>query len=152
MKKLKKFAALLLAGVMVMALLTACGGGGGSGTEAQAEAKIMNDINSGRTVALSNDESLRQIASSKIDTDVTGGLGGFIFSHKVHVEHGIVTVVAKYDYENTILQKLINWVAADPTVDVDINQMSNWSKVGVVVKVVDGHTYVAVSVQVSKPA
>ena len=30
MKKLKKFAALLLVGVMALALLTACGGGGGS--------------------------------------------------------------------------------------------------------------------------
>ena len=29
MKKLKKFAALLLVGVMALALLTACGGGGG---------------------------------------------------------------------------------------------------------------------------
>ena len=38
MKKLKKFAALLLVGVMALALLTACGGGG-SGEDAQAEAK-----------------------------------------------------------------------------------------------------------------
>ena len=36
MKKLKKFAALLLVGVMALALLTACGGGG-SGEKAQAE-------------------------------------------------------------------------------------------------------------------
>lgn len=34
MKKLKKFAALLLVGVMALALLTACGGGG-SPTEEQ---------------------------------------------------------------------------------------------------------------------
>ena len=33
MKKLKKFAALLLVGVMALALLTACGGGG-SGDDA----------------------------------------------------------------------------------------------------------------------
>lgn len=151
MKKWKKFAVLLLAGVMALALLTACGGSS-SNEDTQAETKIMGDINAGRETALSNDESLRQIARSKIDTDVTGGLGGILFSHKVHVEQGIVTVVAKYDYENTILQKLINWVAAEPNVDVDVNQTSNWSKVGVVVKVVDGHTYVAVSVQVSKPA
>ena len=147
MKNLKKLATLLLVGVMALALLTACGGGGSS-AEKQAEAKIMDDINNGRTVALSNDESLRKVAEQKIDADVTGGIGGYLFSHKVHVEHGIVTVVAKYDYENTILQRLINWVAADPEVDVDINQKSNWSKVGVVVKTVSGHTYVAVSVQV----
>ena len=49
MKKLKKFAALLLVGVMALALLTACGGGG-SGEDAQAEASrnVLAQI-SGRT-------------------------------------------------------------------------------------------------------
>ena len=56
MKKLKKFAALLLAGVMVMALLTACGGGG-TGEDAQAEARVMSEINAGRAVPLNNDDT-----------------------------------------------------------------------------------------------
>ncbi len=42
MKKLKKFA-LLLVGVMALALLTACGGGG-SGEDAPAEASVMTAI------------------------------------------------------------------------------------------------------------
>ena len=51
MKKLKKFAALLLVGVMALALLTACGGGG-SGEDAQAEASVMTAINGKRTAAV----------------------------------------------------------------------------------------------------
>ncbi len=43
MKKLKKFAALLLVGVMALALLTACGGGGGP-TEEQ---KVLAQNQSG---------------------------------------------------------------------------------------------------------
>ena len=46
MKKLKKFAALLLVGVMALALLTACGGGGGStSADTQAETVVMAAIN-----------------------------------------------------------------------------------------------------------
>lgn len=56
MTKLRKLTALLLAGVLTLLLLTACSGGGGSsGPEAQAEAKVMQAINNGRAVALSND-------------------------------------------------------------------------------------------------
>ena len=63
MKKLKKFAALLLVGVMALALLTACGGGG-SGEDAQAEASVMTAINSKRTAAakLDNDAERKAVA------------------------------------------------------------------------------------------
>ena len=45
MKKLKKFAALLLVGVMALALLTACGGGGGGRPNlAQAGGKDASKI------------------------------------------------------------------------------------------------------------
>ena len=66
MTKLRKLTALLLAGALTLLLLTACSGGGGSsGPEAQAEAKVMQAINSGRsgrTTALANDEGMRTVA------------------------------------------------------------------------------------------
>ena len=63
MTKLRKLTALLLAGALTLLLLTACSGGGGSsGPEAQAEAKVMQDINKGRTVALANDDGMRTVA------------------------------------------------------------------------------------------
>lgn len=51
MKKLKKFAALLLVGVMALALLTACGGGGGP-TEEQ---KVLAQISQEKGVQVTND-------------------------------------------------------------------------------------------------
>ena len=63
MTKLRKLTALLLAGALTLLLLTACSGGGGSsGPEAQAEAKVMRAINSGRATALANDEGMRTVA------------------------------------------------------------------------------------------
>ncbi len=78
MKKLKKFAALLLVGVMALALLTACGGGG-SGENAQAEASVMTAINGKRTAAakLDNDAERKAVASQNIDYVVKHGFGSF---------------------------------------------------------------------------
>ena len=50
MKKLKKFAALLLVGVMALALLTACGGGGQT-----EEQKVLAQISQEKGVQVTND-------------------------------------------------------------------------------------------------
>lgn len=69
MTKLRKLTALLLAGALTLLLLTACSGGGGSsGPKAQAEteAKVMQAINKGRTMALSNDPDMQRIAKKSL--------------------------------------------------------------------------------------
>ena len=70
MKKLKKFAALLLVGVMALALLTACGGGS-SGEDAQAEASVMTAINGKRTAAAKLDNDAERKAVAKARTLIT---------------------------------------------------------------------------------
>ena len=65
MKKLKKFAALLLVGVMALALLTACGGGGGP-TEEQ---KVLAQISREKGVQVTNDAELRAIAEGHLNMD-----------------------------------------------------------------------------------
>lgn len=69
MTKLRKLTALLLAGVLTLLLLTACSGGGSSGpvAQAEAEAKVMQAINKGRTVALANDDGMRTVANDRLD-------------------------------------------------------------------------------------
>ena len=62
MKKLKKFAALLLVGVMALALLTACGGGGGP-TEEQ---KVLAQISQEKGVQATNDAKLREVAERNL--------------------------------------------------------------------------------------
>lgn len=149
MKKLKKLAALLLAGAMVLVLFTACGG---STPEAQAEARVMNEINAGRSVPLENDSVMVSIADNKLSAALKAGNYDFKNDVDVSIEDGkvTVTVVAKYDYNNTKLQDFINRISGSNTGNINFNQASKWSRVGVVAKTVDGQTYVAVSVQAGK--
>ena len=155
MKKLKKFAALLLVGVMALALLTACGGGG-SGENAQAEASVMAAINDGRATPLkNNDSAMISIADENLDAYLYHGNYEFRNNVRMQVKDGKLTftVVVKYDYNNTKLQDIIDSITNNyPNNSVDFKQSSKWTRVGVVAKTKSGQTYVAVSVQVGKLA
>lgn len=155
MKKLKKFAALLLVGVMALALLTACGGGG-SGEDAQAEASVMTAINGKRTAAakLDNDAERKAVASQNIDY-VVNGFGPFSSDVRFNVDTDHIkdgkfgfTFVAKYDYKDTKLDELIKKITNGNGTDIKSNHVDNWTNVGVVVKTVNGQTYIAVSVAI----
>lgn len=157
MKKLKKFAALLLVGVMALALLTACGGGG-SGEDAQAEASVMTAINGKRPAAakLDNNAERKAVASQNIDDYVAKhGFGGFSSDVRFNVDTDHIkegqfgfTFVAKYDYENTKLDDLIEKITKGNKANVQSNYVDKWTNVGVVVKTVNGQTYIAVSVAI----
>lgn len=150
MKHLKKLAALLLVGVLALSLLTACGGGGGStSADAQAETAVMAAINDNRSVKLQNSSELRKTANQSIDAAISGKLGqlssDFKFVLDPNPEDGSVgfTLVAKCDYKNTDLAKLIKTVT-----NINSYNMNKWSEVGVVVRTVDGQTYIAISVAI----
>lgn len=143
MKHLKKLAALLLVGVLALSLLTACGGGGGStSADAQAENAVMAAINENRPVKLQNDPDLCRTAKQDLDVAIKLGNLSSSFNFVPHTEAGSVgfTLIAKCDYKNTDLAKLIK-------TDTNINSshVDKWSKVGVVVRTVDGQTYIAIS-------
>ena len=149
MKHLKKLAALLLVGVLALSLLTACGGGSGSTSQdAQAEAAVMaaiNDNRDNRSDKLQNSSELRKIANQDLDATIKSGNLSSSFTFKSHTDlkNGKfgATFIAKCDYKNTDLAKLIK-------TDTNINShnMNSWSDVGVVVRTVDGQTYIAISV------
>lgn len=154
MKHLKKLAALLLVGVLALSLLTACGGSGSTSQDAQAEAAVMAAINDNRdnrsgTVKLQNSSELRKTANQSIDAAISGKLGqlssDFKFVLDPNPEDGSVgfTLVAKCDYKNTDLAKLIKTVT-----NINSYNMNKWSEVGVVVRTVDGQTYIAISVAI----
>lgn len=150
MKHLKKLAALLLVGVLALSLLTACGGGGGStSADTQAETAVMAAINENRSVKLQNSSELRKTANQSIDAAISGKLGqlssDFKFVLDPNPEDGSVgfTLVAKCDYKNTDLAKLIKTVT-----NINSYNMNKWSEVGVVVRTVDGQTYIAISVAI----
>lgn len=152
MKHLKKLAALLLVGVLALSLLTACGGGGGStSADAQAETAVMAAINQNRSGndKLQNSSELRKTANQNIDAAISGKLGqlssDFKFVLDPNPEDGSVgfTLVAKCDYKNTDLAKLIKTYT-----NINSSQVGKWSDVGVVVRTVDGQTYIAISVAI----
>lgn len=151
MKHLKKLAALLLVGVLALSLLTACGGGSTS-ADAQAEAAVMAAINENRPVSsakLQNSSELRKIANQDLDVAIKSGNLSSSFTVKSHTDlkNGSVvfTFIAKCDYKNTDLAKLIK-------TDTNINShhMDKWSDVGVVVRTNkdNGQTYIAISVAI----
>lgn len=152
MTKLRKLTALLLAGALALLLLTACGGGGGSASpEAQAEANVMRVINNGRAVALANDDGMRAVAEANLDAELKGGALGYNFYHKVVADrdNSTLTLIAKYDYKNTSLEKLIGYITNDnPTSNLNFNQSGNWTRVGVAARTVQGQTYIAISLQI----
>lgn len=150
MKHLKKLAALLLVGVLALSLLTACGGGGSTSADTQAETAVMAAINQNRPVnsaKLQNSSELRKTANQDLDAAISGKWGqlssSFTFKSHTDLKNGKFgyTFIAKCDYKNTDLAKLIK-------TDTNINShhVDNWSEVGVVVRTVDGQTYIAISV------
>ena len=161
MKNLKKFVALLLAGVMAMVMLTACGGGVGS-EDKEAEEKVMGQIRgkSTSTASLQNDSDLKKVAAAHLDEDLKGGIS--IFGHKVigdvHIEgkdkeYLTITVTANYTYSDTILSAILTEISKKVSTDanVDIQQSGSWSKVGVVVQTSNTKSYVGIAFQIKNP-
>ena len=161
MTKLRKLTALLLAGALTLLLLTACSGGGGSsGPKAQAEANVMQAINKGRTVALANDDGMRTVANARLD-DLEAKLKfdafGYTVFNKVDAkwdadnQNATLTLVAKYDYNDTMLQNIIDQIKGnnqDQALDFALN--GNYTKAGVVARIIRGQTYVAISLRVGR--
>lgn len=163
MTKLRKLTTLLLAGALALLLLTACGGGGGSASpEAQAEANVMRVINDGRTMALSNDPGMREVAAARLDEldkkiELKGDVLGYEFFNKVETKwdddnkNATLTLVAKYDYNDTTLQKIIDHISGsnqDNALDFALN--GKYTKAGVAARTIRGQTYVAISLRVGK--
>lgn len=157
MKMLKKLAALILAATMVLVLFTACGGDTPSTPEAQAEAQMMSTINAKRPEGkkLENNSERRAVASTNIDLAASGKLAGYssdvwfkMDTDEIKDGKFAFTFVAKYDYQNTKLDSMIQKITGGNGSNVVLNNVTNWTDVGVVVKTVNGQTYMAVSVAV----
>ena len=154
MTKLRKLTALLLAGALALLLLTACGGGGSSSPEAQAEANVMRAINKDRAVALANDDGMRAVANARLDELDTelkfkGDVLGYKSFTKVEIKNGTLTLVAKYDYNDTTLQKIIDHIRGDDQNNaLDFALNGKYAKAGVVARTIRGQTYIAISLQI----
>lgn len=150
MKKLKKFAALLLVGVMALALLTACGGGGGS-TEEQ---KVLAQISQEKGVQVTNNAELRAVAERNLNEDlnakikILGYAGAFNF-HTDRLEGDLViTITARYDYKDTLLSDVLNKIYNYEDYNASVKQDGNWSNIGVVVQSNNEQSYIGISIRI----
>lgn len=150
MKKLKKFAALLLVGVMALALLTACGGGGGP-TEEQ---KVLAQISQEKGVQVTNNAELRAVAERNLNEDlnakikILGYAGAFNF-HTDRLEGDLViTITARYDYKDTLLSNVLNKIYNYEDYNASVKQDGNWSNIGVVVQSNNEQSYIGISIRI----
>lgn len=152
MKKLKKFAALLLVGVMALALLTACGGGGGP-TEEQ---KVLAQISQEKGVQATNDAKLREVAERNLKEDlnaqfnILGHAGAFKFHTDTLEGDLVITITARYDYKDTLLSDVLNRISkyVDTDHNASVEQDGNWSNIGVVVKSNNEQSYIGISIRI----
>ena len=110
MKMFKRFAAALLAGVMVLAMLTACGGAGGSGSPIapgsdveKAEAFYMDVYNAMLNANYTNDPTLKTKAREILDDSLNED--GSLKSGK--------KMTVMLDSDNTLVQTAISIAPAD---------------------------------------
>ena len=152
MKKLKKFAALLLVGVMALALLTACGGGGGP-TEEQ---KVLAQISQEKGVQATNDAKLREVAERNLNEDlnaqfkILGHAGAFNFHTDTLEGDLVITITARYDYKDTLLSYVLDKIShrVDTDHNASVEQDGNWSNIGVVVKSNNEQSYIGISIRI----
>lgn len=153
MKNLKKFVALLLAGVMAMVLLTACGGGAGSNLkeDTNAETKVLGKYSTS-TVNVKNDKDLRAVAEGHLDTKfkVLGYAGAFrAYTDKVGNDL-VITIIARYDYKDTLLNEVLDRISnyVDTDHNVSVQQKGDWTNIGVVAKGNNQQSYIGVSIRI----
>lgn len=150
MKKLKKFAALLLVGVMALALLTACGGGGGP-TEEQ---KVLAQISQEKSVQVTNDAELRAVAERRLDESLQYKIFGYAGAFKFYTEplgdDRVITITARYDYKDTLLSDVLNRISkyVDTDHNASVEQDGNWSNIGVVVQSNNEQSYIGISIRI----
>ena len=167
MKMFKRFAAVLLVGVMALAMLTACGERT-SKIGKEFEDAALAAINTARgegVEALKNDETLRDKALGQLRY-IKGD--GTITEENA----GVMTVLAKDETKNTVKLLIIS-VLTEKDKDKDgmlkakeinadvLKQVSgglnnqaaaNFQKVGIATKVVNGKTYTAAAFEMEVPA
>lgn len=157
MKKLSKIVALLLAGALTMLLFTACGGGGGgSPTEEQ---KVLAQISQEKGVQVTNNAELRAVAEGHLNMDrknldanfkIAGYLTAFNF-HSDKVENDqIITITARYDYKDTLLNAVLDKISSrvDTEHNASVNQDGIWSNIGVVVQSNNEQSYIGISIRI----
>ena len=169
MKMFKRFAAALLAGVMVLAMLTACGGGSGSGTSTigeEFENKYIAAINTLRgenAGNLENDTDLRNKALAqlaKIKEDGTIAAPDANTSIVTPSADGksvtvvMISVGTKGEPDKGVCQakeitaESLDEITPDSAGADVVEAVQAVKRVGIATKVINGKTYAAIAIEI----
>lgn len=176
MKMLKKMAALLMAGVMALALLTACGDEAPSKSFAQQVEETAFEAMKQSTGIQVNDADLKKLAESKID-QINMEDGTFNFKNALDMQalmeeikelkdmHAEINVKAAMPFPESVVTTdkpykvlevtpenigdVAKIVAKMGVLNSSENDGLKVNKLGVVAKTVNGKTYVAVAMNVT---
>ena len=170
MKNLKKFVALLLAGVMAMVMLTACGGGNGTVIDTTKQETAFDTIRGkssqvNQASVTENDKELQRIAEGHLQEDLNGSVEffGAKWVAGFHVDgkkdkYLTITATSSYTagyFVTKLLDGLQAWVGSEELPDTNVNLKANgsWTKLGVVVKTdpKTKHSYMAIAFQIANP-
>ena len=104
---------------------------------------------------------MRTVANARLDDSgcltLKGNALGYQFFNKVDAkwdddkQNATLTLVAKYDYNDTTLQNIIDHIrGSNQNEALDFALKGNYTKAGVVARTIRGQTYVAISLRVGK--
>lgn len=180
MKMFKRFAAALLAGVMVLAMLTACGGNGGGGAgESEFEKKVqdvyMSALNTTFNTNYENNQDVKALAASALNNIVDGKVaskGGAVTKAIENGKSVLGAMVCVKDAEKTqdtytalyceeatasaitadgSMISYVKYIVDSTKKDGEKNNINiSLTGLGVATKTVGGKTYIAVGFKLSK--
>lgn len=174
MKKMKRLVAVLLAGIMALAMLTACGGTGNDAATAKFEAKVeqayMAELNDAFGKEFKNDDAIKNLAVKHIEAmasketlsmdelwaeeKLTEKTQNWVMiCYDVSQSNGKAYVKSYYeaDKAETITPDETTIKAFLNLAQMKRGQVGNTAKftaLGVGTKTIDGKTYVAIGVRV----
>lgn len=177
MKKMKRLVAVLLAGVMVLAMLTACGGGAGGPGESEFEKKVqdvyMAALNKEYGTEWSNNSEVKELATEALNKIADGKIALADVTPKKATEENWVGAVVCVEnaMQNAQVYTAVYYeetTAGTITVDSDVVKLMKTATdlvieagkeknvevevtgLGVGTKTVGGKTYVAIGFKLSK--
>ena len=173
MKMFKRFAAALLAGVMVLAMLTACGGGAGSGASTIGEEfenkyiAAINTLRGEKAEKLENDTDLRNKALAqlaKINQDGTiaptdaSTITGTLSDDKKFVTAVTINVLTDNKGEvvdgvcqaKEITPDSLGEITAEGAGKDVVEAAQAVKRIGIATKVINGKTYAAIAMEFVK--
>ena len=158
MKMFKRFAAALLAGIMALAMLTACGGGSFTPTSdvEKAEALYMDAFNTALGTNYENDADLEKLAKQVLDDSLNedGNLKngkGMIFSEDAgNSVYRVVTILAQQGNKKVPYGITSEELANKDKVIVNVDQTTKKVTTGLAVGAVKKGDKVYVAIAMTK--